>query len=451
MVLRTSESRWATRLAFVALLFVFSSCGDAPRPGVPPKHVLLITAERVRGDHVTYLGYDRHTTGLLRLDQSEALDLDFLASKGVLFANAQAPSSDDELSLATLATGVFPTPAGEGVWSAAAEARHPTLAEDFEAAGFATGGFFNRASLPADSASAEGLGRGFGRAEFLDSDEEVLTAAVKWLGISVETERPLFTWVHLGGIRKPFEGEPMQDLISVDDYTGPVRASLDFFAELERGDQRLSSTDRRRLNDFYDARLARLTALINSFFFLYRNDIGGNAFWDESLILFAGTSGCELAEFDSRVATRDSLIDAGLHVPLIVAHPPSLTAERIFAPAVELVDVSATLRDWFNLSGEGEGPGRSLLRLTDSYIQRDFPDTGALSVSGRPGGIAGTSLRTDRWRLIERKGSVQLYDLDADPGGLHDLAEARPQLVEELRTRLQQQRAKHGLGQSSRP
>ena len=423
-------------------------CRAGGRPGVAPKHVLLLTAERVRGDHVTWLGYSRHTTGLLRLDQPYVLDLDWVAKSGVTFPRAFAPGSDDEAALVSLMNGTWPATEGALALSAAGGSEPSTLAEAFRAEGFETGGFFNSRSISAENASADGFGRGFDQATFAATDELVLTAAIEWLGSREHGNTTLFTWVHLAGIDKPFAGPPHEDQLSAADYAGPVRAEADFFDALQRGEVELDARDRQRLNDLYDGRLTRLNELFNSFFFLYKTGFAGGTLWDDTLMVFAGTSGCELAESAGRVATRDSLVDAGLHVPVFLSHQRSLTGERILGTVVELVDVHATLRDWFHLGSSDESSGRSLLCLTDSYVRREFPRYPALSIRRSAGEITGATLRTERWRLIVEGERVRLFDLDVDPFGRRDVSSSFPQelaqLQESLEVRLRELRLSTG-------
>lgn len=437
-------------LAALALSLPSPACDSVTeRPGVPPRHLLLITVERARRDHVTALGYDRHTTGLLKLDQPYVLDIDYLGHAGVTFSSAFAPSSDDRVSLASLLTGALPLTGGSVDVDGALAAEPSTLAEDLARAGFSTGAFVNRNSLTDAECAQGGLGRGFGRAEFFSSDEALLAAAVGWLaqetagpeGTEGEerpagSEEPLLLWLHFGGIRLPFEGEPLSDRHSPVDYQGPVRPEAAFFEDLRAGRVELGRDDRARLRDLYDGRLLRITQLLNSFFFLYRNTIADGGLWEDTAIVLLGTSGCELAERGGRVATPDSLWGDGLHVPLQFWHPGSLTGERILDSVVGLTDVSATLRDWFGATARGAVDGQSLLALTDSYVERDFEQRGAFSLARQGPRITGASLRVERWRLVLEGAEPRLYDLRVDPGERHDVAADYPEVVEDLRLAL---------------
>jgi len=413
-----------TPLAWALLALVSFGVGcfvERPRPGTPPKHLLLVTVERARRDGVSTLGYERQTTGLLKPDQPFVLDMDYLGDGGVIFANAFAPSSDDGRSLRALMRGSL------------SEEPTSTLAQDLAAEGFLTAAFVNRGSLDDAACGPAGLGRGFEKAEYAASDEEMLTAAATWLTEVADGERSLFVWLHFGGIRPPFAGEPISDRFSEQDYDGPVRADEAFFEELRAGRVELSPADRRYLRDLYDGRFKRATQLLNSFLFLYRNTFAEGELWRESLVVYLGTSGCELAERDGRVGNSDSLVGAGLHVPLVFWHPASLTGERIMDTVVELPDVTAALREYFLVDAEGRVTGQSLLALTDSYIQKDFEPRPALGFAHEGEGFVGATVRGERWRLVSVGGREELYDLKVDPGERHDLAEEMPEVAEEWR------------------
>jgi len=429
--------RVLARLAVLALTLCAAGCGPpAERPGTPPRHLVLITVEHIRPDHMTALGYDRHTTGLLKLDQPYVLDIDYLGHRGVSFAHVMAPSSDDSLSLANLMTGALPLSEGKLRVGGALPEQPSTLAEDLASKGFLTAAFVNGSSLSGAERGAGGLARGFERASFYASDEEMLTAAVGWLSAQVSGKTPLFLWIHLAGIRPPFAGEALADRFSKGDYAGYVRPEPEFFERLRAGEVELSANDHQRLRDLYDGRLRRVTELLNSFFFLYRNTIAGGKLWKDSLIVIAGTSGCELAERGGRVASEDCLRESGLNVPLQLWHPGSLTGERVLDTVVELGDLAATLRDWFGVQAPGSATGQSLLALTDSYVQGAFERRGGLSLAHAGPELTGATLRSRRWRLILEGEHAQLFDLEHDPGERHEIAEDLPQVVAELRAQL---------------
>lgn len=423
------------------------SGGEPPeRFGTPPRHLLLITVEGLRADHVTSLGYDRRTTSLLRPDQPVVLDLGHVADTGVVFARGVAPSASPALSLAELCAGTLPVADGRPAPAALPSAGAPTLAEDLAAAGLRTAAFVNGTSLPPGLRGTGGLGRGFEHAAFEDSDEAALGAAVAWLRGEAPDGDAHFTWIHLAGIRAPLVGPPFRDRTSPAGAGPEPGLDAARLASLAAGGEALDARERRELVDLYDGRLVRLTELVNSFFFLYKNELGDAAFWDETLVAVAGVTGLELAEDGRSLGRPDSLREEALRVPFLLRHPASLTGERLYDEPVTPADLGATLREWFRAPGRAAAGGRSLLALTDTVRRRPFERGVALSVA--PDGAA-SSVTDGRWRLVAEGRGLRLHDLVVDPGQTVDLAPANPGRAAELLSELDLARARAGL--SPRP
>ena len=97
-----------------------------------------------------------------------------------------------------------------------------------------------------------------------------------------------------------------------------------------------------------------------------------------------------------------------------------------------LADVAPTLADWFRLDEGPDGP-RSLLAVTDTYVEREFPPRAV--VVGDGAGRA--SLRTDDWRLIVgRGGEATLYRVERMQELEIDVAPEHPDVVAALREEL---------------
>lgn len=131
-----------------------------------------------------------------------------------------------------------------------------------------------------------------------------------------------------------------------------------------------------------------------------------------------------------------SLHDELVHVPWIIAGP-DIVAQHIAEP-VSAIDLMPTLADLAGLPADPEWRGKSLAPA----LQGKAPFVPA------PVFIQGTSNRSTveplqavvqgPYKLIRGtgSGSAQLYDLAADPGEQHDVAEANPEVVETLSTLL---------------
>jgi uncharacterized sulfatase len=122
---------------------------------------------------------------------------------------------------------------------------------------------------------------------------------------------------------------------------------------------------------------------------------------------------------------RDALFDETLRSALVVATPGLARPGRAARRLVSTLDVAPSLLALAGLAPEAALPGRSLLPL--------LADPGAglrgevLSSVERRAGRLGRSARTPRWRYTEwPDGSRELYDHDADPGEIANLA-GRPE------------------------
>ncbi len=165
---------------------------------------------------------------------------------------------------------------------------------------------------------------------------------------------------------------------------------------------------------------------------------------DRTVVAFISDHGYQLGEHG--LWQKRALFEQSLRVPMIIADPRSQRKGTQTQAIVELVDLYPTLAalaglptpegvDGVNLSTEMNDPSEPGKGFAISQVTRQ--------VKRRK--VMGYSLRTDRWRYTEwdegREG-IQLYDHDADPEELLNLADqekwsqTRQQLADELRRRL---------------
>jgi len=413
------------RAALVAALVLAQAC-TPPRPGTPPRHVLLVTVSGLRADHVGAYGYPRPTTAADPADaQGPDLSIDGLAGSGVTFAQAFAPSADAAVSLAALHAGSN-APAGDA----------RTLAEDFAAAGFLTGAFLTgeAAAEPTLARGAAHVAAGAGP----DPDYDAVRQALAWLGEAQQGEQGIFLWLHLSGPAAPWDPAPLgkedfRKRFGDPDYAGTIDGSAERLAALADPAAALTGEDLAELVALYDAEVARVNQLVRQLcsalagrFALLPRDLLG-----ETVVVLAGARGAELFQHARAPEDPRSLYDASLCVPLIVRHPASLTGRRVLAELVELRDVAPTLREWFDLPREDEAEGRSLLGLTDSHAARNFASRPVVLL--REGG---GSVRTPEWHLIARGEERQLFHVVRDPLERADRAAEEPERASALAAEL---------------
>lgn len=131
------------------------------------------------------------------------------------------------------------------------------------------------------------------------------------------------------------------------------------------------------------------------------------------------------------------------HVPILMSLPKVLPENLAVSTRVRNTDLAPTILEILGLEKNGKMSGASLLPLVHGAKE---PDERVVVTEGR-----GTrAILAGHWRAIFREGKAQtwtigektvnvaeeLYDLDADPGERHNLARAKPDVVAEMRARL---------------
>ena len=443
------------RLLLCALLV--AGCGAERRPGIPAKHVLLVTVAGLRADHTSAWQYQRPTTyseidGGLRRD-GRALSLDDLCADGVVFANAYAPTGDPLASLASLLTGRSPLEVGDPR-SKPLESES-ALASALAGHGLATAGFVTGG----DSFLA--LSTGFDVFSNHETDMDTLGQALDWVSAHDYGDgQGVFLWVHLDTPTFPFEPRLMPGPV---DRGGPVDFSKLFVdpsyeglatgsAAFRDSSPELSADDCDHLVALYDGEVAQTNHLLQLFLDFYLYSGAPTEVWERTLLVVAGTSGMELCE-TGRWGDTDRLTDSVLHVPLALRHPDSLTGRRIFDDVVSLVDVPPTLLEWFGAPEPEVGSGRSLLAITDGESRQEFTERPAIACRIQEGQLRALSARDQAWRLIwnaDEANPLDLFHQEDDELALDDVSAAQPaevnELERELREWLAEQRVATGVG-----
>lgn len=195
--------------------------GCARRPAAPPPSLLLVTIDTLRADRVGAYGSRAGATP----------NLDALAARGTVFAEARAAVPLTLPSHATILSGLEPLHHGvrdNGV--VPFPERGDTLATRLKAAGYATGAFVGAYVLD----RRFGLARGFDvyddriarrttGASVLESErpcQEVVAATTRWLE---SRSGPFFAWVHFYDPHAPYDPPPtLRERFAGRPYEGDV-------------------------------------------------------------------------------------------------------------------------------------------------------------------------------------------------------------------------------------
>ncbi len=371
------------------------ACAPGAKEADLPGDVLIVTLDTARADRFSYAGPSPVTTAAT----------DAVAAEGVAFLTAVAPSPITLVSHSSLFTGQDPFVHGvrnNGDFALAPEAI--TLAELFAGEGWATAAFLGAAVLD----RRYGLDQGFltyddtmtgidasGMAAYARRPgNEVVDEALRWLGS--ENAGRTFVWVHLYDPHAPYEPpEPERSRYPDSPYDGAI-----------------AFTDRMvgRLLDGY-RRFGR---------------------YDDALVVIVADHGESLDEHSER-AHGVFVYDATVRIPLVMRGPGIAPGARVTSQ-VGLIDVMPTVLALAGMEVPARVGGRDLEPILRGgaaggddrmmYVESLLPE---LSFGWSP--LQG--LRTQRWKFI-RGAAAELYDLEADPAELDDVASERAEVVAQM-------------------
>lgn len=404
-------------------------------------NVLLVVVDTLRADHTSAYGYARDTTPRLRA----------LAEHGVRFENAYAPVGLTAPSHASLFTSLHPLTHGVVRNGLALGDEHVTLAEYLAVRGYQTAAVVSSFVLDRKF----GLGQGFA---FYDDDFDPAEATVElaeWEGYAVTegfdrradyTTRRAVAWLRESRAR----GTPFFLFVHYFDphapYTPPASYAALFEPEGEGPAAEVAA---------YDAEIAFTDAAIGHLLDAL-DDLGLAA---ETLVVVTADHGEGLMQRGYMLHGL-SVHEEELRVPLLLRWPVQLPAGRSIAEPVSVLDLGPTLAELVPIARTGvASEGRSFAAALRGeggldaerpifVYRRDFgPEPVHPVVVGGPAGaaarvsVAGTQfgVRQGRWKYVVAplEGPPALYDLEADPGELHDLSAREAGSAQRLGQRLE--------------
>ncbi len=375
--------------------------------------VLLISIDTLRPDHLGCYGYARPTSPTL----------DELCREGTVFEQARSHAPSTLLSHAALLTSRPPQELGVShVRRLALGAEIETLAEVFAASGWETNAWTGGGQL----APEFGLDQGFdGYRVVGDEFTRVVDAFLSWID-QREFTAPAFAFLHTYQVHHPYDTGG-DWLASFDaGYRGdlPDRISVELLREINRGDRRLEPGDLDHIEATYDAEIREVDRALGDL-------VDGLKVRNRSsrtLLVLTSDHGEAFGE-RGRVGWHSlTLFEEMLSVPLILRGPGVPAGLRVGA-SVSLIDVAPTLLDLVGIGAPGAYRGRSLVPVFDGVPSALRNHLALGEVERRPPFEA---IQRGRWKLYEG----QLFDLEADPEELEDVAETHPQVATYLQRRL---------------
>jgi len=390
-------------LGGLGLAALTGACGDVAlreeRAADPRLNVVLLTLDTVRADALGAYGQPLPATP--RIDAA--------AEEGLLFEQTLASSPSTLPSHASLLTGQQPYV--HGVRSNAGYVlsdESVTLAEVLRSHGWTTGAEIAASVL----GSFQRLDQGFDVYRDPLQDDAAVDVTTPKLrhaldvthhGLSFLRDNryePFFLWLHYYDAHAPFTPPPRyRKLLPDDPYLGEVR--------------------------LVDQQVGRILREIE--------ELGLR---EQTLAVITSDHGEGLDEHDEETHAF-FVYDTTMRVPLVFWGAEAVPRGRRVAAPVRLVDVAPTLLDLLGLPPLAGVQGVSLRPF--------FEDAGAtLALTGYGESLAPLSIfggdplrfvREGRWKYIHKL-EPEIYDVEADPAELRNLAEQEPERIAALRLRL---------------
>ncbi len=463
-------------LAALPLLLVMACGGDPTLVSTPvrPPHILLISIDTLRADHLGCYGYQRDTSPLI----------DALAGESVRFATALAPAPWTLPSHAAMLSGMHPFEIGIDNSLRTLPAQIPMLAQVLAEGGYQTAAFVD--SKPQGFVGKQrGFGRGFEHYAHAPHRDGLplrfdiaatVDAALDWLRGERDPTRPFFPFLHTKSVHAVPNDAECQDERCFP-YDNPHR--FRFISSQEApfawtspedgaGQRYLWSLNKKLLSGELDAatyprqRLAVLQALYDSGIYYVDLHLGRlfgelrtQAFFDDTAVVLTADHGEAFLEHS--LLMHQEVYDTQLRVPLLVRRAPGAggaAGGRMVDDLVTLADIPPTVVRLAGLDSPATWTGRPL------------PLDGAPGVPGEPRdhfayylfpdkfSYRSLALRRAEWKLVVHNAETpekfrqELYNIDRDPGERHPV-EGMDELVEELQRALRRQLGREPLAQGA--
>lgn len=409
-------SRIILSLAAGSLLFA-SACSEVATKSARP-NVVLISIDSLRSDHLGCYGYERNTSPTI----------DRLAGEGARFANALSTTSWTLPAHASMFTGLLNQSHGVIGDNRYLVDEHVTLAEVLRDGGYQTAGFYGAPYLHPtfgmdqgfDAYESSGVGwRDIAEEDFrektskgqVESGSDItgprtVAAVAGWL--ENLDEGPFFLFVHLWDVH--FDYNPPEHYVELfdPDYAGDLDASgLHGNPSVHAG---MDPRDLEHLIALYDGEIRFTDDSLDQILKLP----GLSDRLDNTILIVTADHGEEFFEHGHK-DHRNSLFDEVLRIPLIVRWPGHITSGRVVKDQVQIVDIFPTLLSMAGIEIPVAVQGRDLSGL---LAGETLEPVDALSQLG--GQLV--ALRTNEYKLIQRRERAVEFRLERDPGELAPLA-----------------------------
>ncbi len=431
--MRPSPTPRSAPLALLVLA-LGPGCGDPDGGGreAKAKHVLLVTVDTLRADHLaTYGG---------RPSVSPAIDA--LAAEGTLFERCHAPTGMTLASMTAMFTSKWPDETGVRSNLHRLRDEEWTLAERLKDAGFRCRGFTANGVLQPDKS---GIDQGFDAHRRIEDEPWLTHLASKMLveEFGNDPERRDFLWVHYMDPHQPYQRREPWATRFDPSYDGPFDAEEETLQRIFVDKVELTPRDVQHVEAVYDSQIRRVDQFVRSI--LSALEKSGHA--EETLVVFSADHGEDLYDHNRYFYHANSIYGSVTHVPLVFRQPGRVPAGARVDDLVELIDVMPTILAWLGLDPTA-GDWKSHPRGTDlgpamtsgAAVGKDFAFAQiAFHVYAirSPGWFYVENPRGYMPRSIPKEGEYviaerELYDLGGDPDEQTNVLAEHPDVADKL-------------------
>jgi len=404
-------------------LFLFG-CGDgAQRP-----HIVLVTADALRADHLSSAGYPRAT--------SPALDA--FAARAWNFRNTVSVIPKTGPSFASLFSGQHPARHGVRSNPVPVPRELRLLAERLQDVGYRTAAFVSNPVLR----PAKGYARGFETYELSTGADATQQAADAFVQYAASGWRePTFVWVHLLDPHGPYRPTTRFEQLFLEDSTArsdervPLEPPPGRFRDPNKVLHAIPAYQRRGQEDRVAAYVARYDAEIRAMdeqFGRITQVLSAQDRFESSVVIFTSDHGEGLGERGFWFEHGWFANDAALRVPLFLKTPGQVVGHEIDEQA-SLLDLLPTLLGLAGSEVPIDLSGRNLLEPGFAPVPLPIENSDLYPEKYR-------GIRTTRWKYLRREhdGAEELFDLREDPEERHDLSRTHPAELEKFRVLLRE-------------
>jgi arylsulfatase A-like enzyme len=427
-------------------------------PTDPPRGVILIVADTLRSDHLDAWGYERPTAPTLAA----------LAAEGTRFADNISQGSWTKVAVPSLLTSLYASTHGIYDIPHKVPASVTTLPEVFREAGYAT---FHTSSVTFSGKNSN-LHQGvevLHERESLDdlgdyrskTSRSYVDRLLPWL--DDHSEQPFFVFLHVFDPHSPFRPLEPHDrrwldneaLSSHEEDLEKVREVVEVFHHLPSAEQ-LDDAEVDR-EDFvtaekawYDGSILAMDYEISRL--LERLDELGLR--DDTLIAFVADHGEEFLEHGNHWHGHSAYGEL-VNVPMFVTWRGVVPEGLVIEKTTQSIDLMPTVLELARLPVPDEAQGTSLLPLLAAPTEpaalgwRDravFTERKNPPFESTEGTADSFAVIADGWKLIwnvvvrDDRPEFELFRHSNDPLNLVNVADRHPEVVADLRLRLEEWR-----------